>query len=44
MTLGSWLGYLLGMYLLGILTGIVGVSYVQSKARSEDGYNPWEPK
>ena len=39
-----WLGLLLGIYLLGIVTGIVGVAYVQAKARDSDGYNPWEPK
>jgi hypothetical protein len=42
--MSMWLGLLLGIYLLGIVTGIVGVAYVQAKARDSDGYNPWEPK
>lgn len=42
--MSMWLGLLLGAYLLGIMTGIVGIAYVQSKAREADGYNPWEPK
>jgi hypothetical protein len=43
-SMSMWLGLLLGAYLLGIMTGIVGIAYVQSKARDADGYNPWEPK